>query len=780
MHAPARLFLSFLLGLFLALPLRAELQLRVRNGDAEVPTAQLGGWQGGLDRMKFSLEGELQDLDELAYWWPEYRLLRSSVDDLDKYPDTEARLVLSLQAKELTDSQGKVQPSQVGEIWPGLPAQDSLLLAVWLVDGKPSQVIPLRPGGRKADEPAVFQGVVNLDVGGLRGYPVLLAWRAGHFVKATPFRVPSGLAEAFRAVVKDDATTLSRLLDAGLKGDVRDLKGRSLAEHAALSGAVACLEVLKARKVSFKPARDQQRSALELAAERGRSPVVKFLLDSGLSTDGRDPSLDSPLYLAAVGGHLDAMEALLARRVSIDETTHVNVTALVGALNEGQLAAVELLLRKRAHIDFASENCRRVFLSVCREGRLGLARFYLSKGLSAVEPFDGGYPLIWAAFKGNAAFAELLLKAGASVDVQDHQGDTALMVACLSGNSSYARALLAAGAKVAVQSKAGQTPLHAAIFTQKYELVKELLAAGAPTTVKNRHGLTPLDFAVLIGAWECVEPFVKAGARLDPKAHHISPITESLLRGDQAELLAQLLQDGLPADFKGTGGWPLRRLAQLAKAERCVAILDEAGAKWDERVPDVFVRGSEIDPGLKFLSGRPPADPRPEQLAAKGAVLKVRVLVDSKGQACFTLIDECVDPLLCLGLFDTVDTWRFTPPTRGGKPVATWVQREIKFPSAKERREARPVADQMPQPIRQVPPEYPTSARMRGQTAQVLLAFTVDEKGEVINARVVRTSGIEFNKPALDCVKQWKFKPGKAKGVPVPVDMQVPIFFSLN
>lgn len=365
------------------------------------------------------------------------------------------------------------------------------------------------------------------------------------------------------------------------------------------------------------------------------------------------------------------------------------------------------------------------------------------------------------------------------MNVADSEGNTPLVVACVSGNVGYARALMAAGANVAVQTKGGHTPLHSAIFRQKYELVRELLAAGAPADMKNKHGLTPFDFAVLIGAWDCIDPFVKAGAKLDPRFRHITLEVEALLRGDQAELLAQLLQSGLPADFKGTGGWPLRRLAYLAKATRCASLLEEAGVRLDESVPDKMARGV-IDPGFKFLSGRDPQDPRPEMLADKGATLKVRVLVDSKGQACFTLIDECVDPLLCLSLVDTVDTWRFTPPTLGGKPVALWVEREIKFLSAKEQRAERPIADQMPQVVRQVKPEYPHSARRRGQMAEVVLSFVVDETGAVTQARVVRTSGLEFNEPALECVRKWRFKPGRAKGVPVPVEVQVPIIFAIS
>jgi ankyrin repeat protein len=315
-----------------------------------------------------------------------------------------------------------MKPSQLGQIWPGAPAKESIVFIAWVLDGRLGHLTPLRPNTRRDGDVYSLSSVITLELEEMRGYPVLLLWRDGRFAKTTPARIPEKLLPAFRAVVKDDAATLGQLLASGLKGTERDNKTRSLGEHAALSGALNCLELLKARKGSFKTLPKQDNSALELAAAHGRSAAVRVLLESGIDPDGREQMQESPLYHAAVGGHLEAVEALLAKKAHVDELTRGNLTATVAALNEGQLVVAERLLRERVDFDFRSENTQLVFLSLCRDGKLGQARFYLEHGCSATKASGGRHPLMEGAYKGTAAFAEMLIKAGAPRECRRFRG----------------------------------------------------------------------------------------------------------------------------------------------------------------------------------------------------------------------------------------------------------------------------------------------------------------------------------------------------------------------
>jgi periplasmic protein TonB len=83
--------------------------------------------------------------------------------------------------------------------------------------------------------------------------------------------------------------------------------------------------------------------------------------------------------------------------------------------------------------------------------------------------------------------------------------------------------------------------------------------------------------------------------------------------------------------------------------------------------------------------------------------------------------------------------------------------------------------DQKPRPIFQSAPVYPSG--MRSVEGVVSVLFVVDRFGKVINPRVEKSTHREFEKPAIDAVKQWKFEPAFKAGQRVPCKMRVPIRF---
>lgn len=84
-----------------------------------------------------------------------------------------------------------------------------------------------------------------------------------------------------------------------------------------------------------------------------------------------------------------------------------------------------------------------------------------------------------------------------------------------------------------------------------------------------------------------------------------------------------------------------------------------------------------------------------------------------------------------------------------------------------------------PKKIRDVRPVYPQEARDAGVQGMVILEVTIDELGEVSDARVLRSVPM-LDDPALDAVQQWKFTPTLLNGQPVPVIMTVTVNFTLN
>jgi TonB family protein len=80
-----------------------------------------------------------------------------------------------------------------------------------------------------------------------------------------------------------------------------------------------------------------------------------------------------------------------------------------------------------------------------------------------------------------------------------------------------------------------------------------------------------------------------------------------------------------------------------------------------------------------------------------------------------------------------------------------------------------------PRVLKRVEPQYSDEARRNKWQGVVVLEVVIDEKGKVVEARVVKSLGMGLDEQALKAAKKWKFAPGTKDGKPVPilVDLQV-------
>lgn len=88
--------------------------------------------------------------------------------------------------------------------------------------------------------------------------------------------------------------------------------------------------------------------------------------------------------------------------------------------------------------------------------------------------------------------------------------------------------------------------------------------------------------------------------------------------------------------------------------------------------------------------------------------------------------------------------------------------------------------DENPVPVKTPPPRYPENMKREGMSGLVAVTVVIDEKGNIVSSVIAKSSNPEFEKPALDAVKIWKFKPGKKDGTPVKVRVTVPLRFTLT
>src|SRR5689334_104193 len=180
-------------------------------------------------------------------------------------------------------------------------------------------------------------------------------------------------------------------------------------------------------------------------------------------------------------------------------------------------------------------------------------RGLLQKGadVNAPQP-DGMTALHWAAYKGDAEMAEMLLYGGAHADAVTRIGQyTPLHIASREGNTAVAKLLVEKGANVnAKTTNSGATALHLAAAAGNAELISFLLDHNADVNAReDEWGQTPLIFAASLNRVDAIKVLMKRGA--DPS------ITSRTVDLDFEAKLAQAAtarQSAAIAAFIGTSG----------------------------------------------------------------------------------------------------------------------------------------------------------------------------------------------------------------------------------
>lgn len=88
--------------------------------------------------------------------------------------------------------------------------------------------------------------------------------------------------------------------------------------------------------------------------------------------------------------------------------------------------------------------------------------------------------------------------------------------------------------------------------------------------------------------------------------------------------------------------------------------------------------------------------------------------------------------------------------------------------------------DKKPRSTKQVAPVYPMDATRRGLSGFAKVEFIIDKRGNVVSAKIVRSSDKIFDKPSLDAVRQFKFTPGEKGGKVVTTRASIEIPFTIE
>lgn len=269
-------------------------------------------------------------------------------------------------------------------------------------------------------------------------------------------------AKAKKALFREDARELGRLVESGWAVDELDWAGRSLLWYAAADGRWDQAGLLLALGAEPLHALDGFMTQGDLASERLRALVGRVRSVNAILPSGR-----RALNWACRRGAVLMIDELLELGADPDREDSFGMSPLGDLTRRFSAPAADALRLAGAEVSGASQR--------------------------------GGQTLAHHAVYWDAPRAlDWLLKNEAPLDSPNERNETPLERAIALGRSDCARRLIAAGADVSRVGSRGKTPLYWAIAKGREDLARALMDAGADPeqrTGKNGQGRSAIGLA---------------------------------------------------------------------------------------------------------------------------------------------------------------------------------------------------------------------------------------------------------------------------------------------
>ncbi|HEV7569930.1 MAG TPA: ankyrin repeat domain-containing protein [Thermoanaerobaculia bacterium] len=218
------------------------------------------------------------------------------------------------------------------------------------------------------------------------------------------------------------------------------------------------------------------------------------------------------------------------------------------AVNSGDVATVQSMLARDSALANA-KNAKGTSAVISAlfinkgEGFLDPAKNEILHAILAQKPH---LDIFETAALGTASQLDAMLTDADSVHRRNHFGWTLLHIAAFGGNVATTELLLKKGATI--ESRAGSkfrnTPLQTALLSNQYATAKILLDHGADALVRQSKGFTPMHEGAISGRIDIIQLLLDHGAEINSVADNgQTPLAEAM-RGKHDDVVAWMKTKG--------------------------------------------------------------------------------------------------------------------------------------------------------------------------------------------------------------------------------------------
>lgn len=316
-------------------------------------------------------------------------------------------------------------------------------------------------------------------------------------------------------------------LDKGVDMSATDEDDETALHKAVLFGHLPVTEILITRGANAYATAKNGQTLLHAACmcDDESTDIVEVLLRHRFEVDKKMEGGETPLFWAAVNGHLGLVKLLLAKGADLHVKTDSGATILHQACISGHEHIVRYLFelgsaitetetqeetvwKQKAEINAADDRRWTALLIAIAYGHNSIVKLLIEEGADVTATTTSGTTILHALCEGerdNDDLLNLLLLHQSDVNVTDDKGCTALYRATASKFDKTAQLLIANGADPKVASQDGSTCLHLAADNGALSIARSLLEVGAIVDCADDDGETPLHWAAKAGSVEILK-----------------------------------------------------------------------------------------------------------------------------------------------------------------------------------------------------------------------------------------------------------------------------------